>query len=93
MEKDSYDNVTFLMIKFISPLFTVPYFKPRDSYVYNFCRFKKKRKTTFHHLFLIALCLELVLTKPSKKWLPTLYTTTQTSQTTQKYSCVMKIGE
>jgi hypothetical protein len=58
---------------FISPFFNVPYFKPRDSYVYNFCRFKKKRKTTFHHLFLIALCLELVLTKPSGKRLPTLF--------------------
>ena len=53
--------------------FNVPYFKPRDSYVYNFCRFKKKRKTTFNHLFLIALCLELVLTKPSGKQLPTLF--------------------
>ena len=56
-----------------SPFFNVPYFKPRDSYVYNFCRFKKKRKTTFNHLFLIALCLELVLTKPSGKRLPTLF--------------------
>ena len=58
---------------FISPFFNVPYFKPRDSYVYNFCKCKKKRKTTFHHLFLIALCLELVLTKPSGKRLPTLF--------------------
>jgi hypothetical protein len=58
---------------FISPFFNVPYFKPRDSYVYNFCRIKKRRKTTFHHLFLIALCLELVLTKPSGKRLPTLF--------------------
>ena len=40
---------------FILIFFNVPYFKPRDSYVYNFCRFKKKRKTTFHHLFLIPL--------------------------------------
>jgi hypothetical protein len=58
---------------FISPFFNVPYFKPRDSYVYNFCRFKKKRKTAFHHLFLIALCLELVSTKPSGKRLPTIF--------------------
>jgi hypothetical protein len=41
--------------------------------VYNICRFKKKRKTTFHHLFLNALCLELALTKPSGKRLPTLF--------------------
>ena len=54
-------------------LFNVPYFKPRDSYVYNVCRFKKKRKLTFHHLFLIALYLELVLTKPSGKRLPALF--------------------
>ena len=41
--------------------------------VYNFCRFKKKRKTTFHHLFLTALRLAWVLTKPSGKRLPTLF--------------------
>ena len=64
---------TITEVTFISPFFNVPYLKPRDSYVNNFCRFKKERKTTFYHLFLIALCLELVLTKPSGKLLPTLF--------------------
>ena len=38
-----------------------------------FVDLKRREKTTFHHLFLIALCLELVLTKPSGKRLPTLF--------------------
>jgi hypothetical protein len=66
---------SFLFYLFESPM-TIHIKKDhceRDSYVYNFCRFKKKRKTTFHHLFLNALCLELALTKPSGKRLPTLY--------------------
>jgi hypothetical protein len=37
-------------------LFNVPYIKPRDSYVNNFCRFKKKRKTTFNHLWRNLWC-------------------------------------
>jgi hypothetical protein len=48
-------------------LFNVPYIKPRDSYVNNFCRFKKKRKTTFNHLLFKNRTRDILFTHNENK--------------------------